>query len=169
MPAIKKWTRRGGIAALVLVAGLLLLYVIGQKSAHAEIQIPASPQKVWEVLSDFPRTREWNPVLVPIEGTLAEGNSIQYEFYQEAGGPATAMEAQVMRVEESKLIAQKGGMPGLLTFRHQYQLVETAQGTQVIIHETYRGIMVPFWDPRPVEMAYQRLLTSLKQRVIETE
>lgn len=164
---MKKWTRRIGWTALLVMGGLLTLYFVGHKSVQAEIQVAATPETVWKVLADFPRTKEWNPVLVPIEGTLAEGNTIRYAFFQEPNGIPTEMKAEVLELKTGELIAQKGGMPGVLTFHHQYQLEKNPNGTLVKIKENYRGIMVPFWDPAPVELAYGRLLTSLRQRVIE--
>ena len=60
----------------------------------------------------------------------------------------------------------KGGMTGILTFNHKYILEKTGTVTKVIVHEEYKGIMVPFWNPSSVEKAYEKLLLELKQRVI---
>ena len=56
-------------------------------------------------------------------------------------------------------------MPFILTFNHKYTLESANDGTRLIIHEDYRGIMVPFWNPTPVEKAYERLAMDLKTRV----
>ena len=59
---------------------LILLYIFGNKSVHAEIQIETAPEEVWNVLTDTERIKEWNTVLIPIEGSLEEGNTIKYKF-----------------------------------------------------------------------------------------
>ncbi len=164
---MKKMITKLSIAALVLVSVLLILYLLGRKSVHTEVSIPASPKAVWAVLTDFSTVSEWNEVLVPVEGELEVGNEITYQFFQEPEGEATEMTARVEELETEQLIRQSGGMTGILTFNHQYQLEAEGIGTRVTIHEEYRGIMVPFWNPDPVEKAYGRLLNSLKRRVTE--
>ncbi len=152
------------IALLILIAILIILYILGNKSAHSEITINATTQEVWAVLTNTEKIGEWNTVLVPVEGELKEGNTLTYEFYQDSDKPAV-MPATVQKIDEGKLINQSGGIPGILTFDHKYILEQADQGTKVTIHEEYRGIMVPFWNPGPVEEAYHRLNKALKERV----
>jgi len=159
-------TSKWMIAALVLVAGLVILYLIGRKSVHSEVMIPASPQEVWAVLTDFDKAKEWNTVLIPIEGELAEGASITYEFHQDEAN-VSQIPAKVKQMIPAKLLNQSGGLPGVVTFDHKYMLEAVVQETRLIIHEEYRGIYVPFWNPEPVEQAYSRLANALKDRVIQ--
>lgn len=153
-------------AIVMLIAVLALLYITGHKSVHAEIEIPASPKQVWNVLVDIERYEEWNTVLVPLEGELREGANVRYEFRQNADNTYT-IPSKVEKVVEQTLLNQRGGMQGILSFDHRYTLEPANGGTKVIIHEEYRGIGVPFWDPAPVEAAYHRLNQALKDRVIE--
>ena len=153
-----------GLGILLLI--LLVLYSLGRKSAHAEIMIPASKEKVWAVLSDASKVKEWNPVLIPLEGSYAEGNKIKYEFRQEGKEPAI-MDATVKEMRKEELLNQVGGMPIIITFDHKYMLEEVEGGTKLTIHEEYRGLMVPFWDPTGVEKAYEQLSEALKNRVME--
>ena len=156
-----------GIAVLIILLVLLLLLIMGRKSVKTEISVETSPNEVWSVLTDISKVRDWNNILVPIEGKLEEGNTIKYEFYQDDNAKAAVMNAKVKQLIPSKLINQTGGIPGILTFNHSYILEQTATGTSIQIYEKYRGIMVPFWNPKPVEKAYAKLLLSLKERVIE--
>ena len=158
-------TSKWSIAGLILIGLILLLLIIGRKSVSAEVTIRASQAEVWRALTDPALIRIWNKVLVPVEGRLQEGAKVTYEFYQEPQGKPAVMAAQVKQLIINELINQKGGMMGVLTFDHRYILSATDQGTTVRIHERYRGIMVPFWDPAPVEHAYERLLLALKQEL----
>lgn len=153
------------IGLLVVALVLLVLYLTGKKSVQAEIRIRATTDEVWAVLMDVPKVKEWNPVLIPLEGELKEGATLKYEFHQDDEKKATVMNAQVKQLIPNKLIRQKGGMVGLLTFDHQYLLEAMGEETRVSIREQYRGIMVPFWNPAPVEAAYERLLHHLKERM----
>ena len=156
-----KWT----IAALLLVVVLLILFLLGKKSVHTEIIIEASAVDVWEVLTDFENAKVWNEVLIPVEGELAVGNTVTYEFRENANSSST-MPATVKHMEPNQLLNQGGGLWGILTFDHRYILEAEGNATRVTIHEDYRGIMVPFWNPASVEQAYGRLLEALNQRVM---
>lgn len=148
------------LLSLTLILGLLLM--LGRKSVHTEIWVEAEVAELWAALTKPAQIHKWNNVLVPIDGTLKEGHTIQYEFYQNEGGKAAVISARVKKVETSQLINQSGGIPGLLTFDHKYIIEPQGAKIKVTIHEEYRGIMVPFWNPAPVEKAYTRLLQSLK-------
>ena len=153
-----KWA----IAGLIILSILIFLLIVGRKSAHAEVIIEANPAQVWQNLAEVSKVKVWNTVLIPIEGQLQEGTKVTYEFYQEQGGKAAVMSANVKEIVPSKLINQTGGMPLILTFNHKYRIEPFGGQTKVIIHEEYRGVMVPFWNPSPVEKAYERLLDELK-------
>lgn len=154
-----------GLAIIIII--LIVLVFTGRKSVQAEVLINGSAEEVWQVLTDLSKVKEWNKVLIPVDGQLEVGNQVTYEFYQDEGGKAALMDAVVQRIETDKLINQKGGMTGILTFNHHYLINESGATTTVKITEEYRGIMVNFWNPQPVEKAYKRLLISLKEKVEE--
>ena len=153
-----KWT----IGLSILVASYLILWLAGKKSVEAEVTIEASADEVWEALTDLEKVRQWNKVLIPVEGQMSVNNKIRYEFYQEEDGKAAVMDAKIEEVVKSSLINQKGGIPTVITFDHHYVLSDNENKTTVKIFEEYQGVMVPFWNPEPVEKAYERLLAQLK-------
>lgn len=153
------------IGCLVIIAILVLLYFIGNKSVRASVTIQGSPEKVWEKLTNMEEVKQWNQVLVPLQGEMKEGATINYRFFQEEGGKPSEMNARVVSLEPQSLIHQRGGIPGVITFNHHYRISPQGDKTEVLIEENYRGIMVPFWDPAPVESAYVRLLNHLKDRM----
>lgn len=154
------------IGFVAILGVMTLLYLFGRKSVHSEIVIPAAPNQVWTILIDTKSYGQWNKVLIPLEGSLQEGSTVKYAFYQEADTSYEIL-SNVKKIIENQLLNQGGGMPGILTFDHRYVLESVDEGTKVIIHEDYRGIGVPFWNPAPVEASYNRLNQALKNRVIE--
>lgn len=142
------------------------LYVFGHKAVDVRMTISATPQQVWSIITDSKHYKDWNTVMVVLEGELQEGQTLKYQFQQDDNTSYTIRTTVKKRVE-NRLLNQKGGTPGVLTFDHRYILEPVPQGTRVVIHEEYRGIGVHFWDPAPVEAAYQRLNLALTGRVLE--
>lgn len=147
-----------------IMALLVILILTGKKSVHSEITINANSEKVWEVLTDMKTYPEWNPTMQLIEGDVKEGGKVTYQFTQDAN-TVSNIGAKVLEIIPNQLLNQKGGIPAVLTFNHKYILEPAGATTVVTIHEDYKGIGVHFWNPEPVEKAYQRLNKALKTRV----
>ncbi|MEO1033459.1 MAG: SRPBCC domain-containing protein [Bacteroidota bacterium] len=152
------------LVVFAIVAVLVILYFTGKKSVHHEIPINAAPEKVWSVLMDTDAYDQWNPVMHLLEGKVKEGNTVKYRFTQDEEN-VSEMGSKVKQIISEKLLNQGGGMPLVITFDHKYILEPTDSGTKLTIHEDYAGIYVNFWNPKPVEEAYQRLNEALKKRV----
>ena len=138
---------------------------IGCSSVHTEITIPAEPEVVWSVITDADGYKEWNPVLVPIEGNLRDGEKIKYQMTQPDGKQSEVM-ARVKTMVSLHELNQGGGIPGILTFDHKWLLEPVDGGTKVTQHEEYRGIGVLFWDYSWVEPTYAQANEALKKRVL---
>jgi hypothetical protein len=136
----------------------------GCKAVHTEITIPAEPEIIWSVLTDASGYKVWNPVLVPIEGDLREGEKLKYQMTQPDGKQSEIM-ARVKKIVELQELNQSGGIPGILTFDHKWLLDPVDEGTRVTQHEEYRGIWVWFWDAGWVEPAYRKANEALRDRV----
>ena len=162
------FTSKWMLLALIPVAVLLVLFLIGKKSVHHEIIINATPEQVWEVLTDLKKYPEWNPVMIRAQGTLSEGQKITYTFRQDDSNQYD-IPATVKAVKTAQLLNQTGGMPGVITYDHRYVLDADGVNTKLTIHEDYRGVYVPFWDPQPVQSAYERLNEAIKARVLEKD
>ena len=149
---------------LIILAGLAILYLLGNKSVHHEILINAAPDKVWGVLIDTDNYEEWNPVMKLLEGEVKEGQKVLYQFTQDAEN-VSEIPSKVKRIIPNQLLNQGGGLPFVLTFAHKYILEPSESGTKLTIHEDYGGVWVNFWNPKPVQAAYQRLNEAIKNRV----
>lgn len=148
---------------LVVVAVLAILYFMGKKSVQSEINIAAPPEKVWTVLTATENYENWNSVMNLLEGEIKEGNKVKYRFTQDADN-VSEIPSTVKKVVAQKLLNQGGGVPLILTFNHKYILESSAEGTKLTIHEEYEGIGVNFWNPAPVQKAYERLAKDIKRQ-----
>ncbi len=153
------------LAKLRWIIYSILPVCIGCSSVHTEITIPAEPEIVWSVLTDADGYKEWNPVLVPIEGSLREGEKIKYQMTQPDGKQSEVV-ARVKKMVSLHELNQGGGIPGILTFNHKWLLEPVDGGTRVSQHEEYRGIGVWFWDESWVEPTYMKANEALKKRVL---
>lgn len=160
-------TSKWFLIVIILVAIFLILYFLGKKSVHHEISINATPQKVWKVLTDMSVYDEWNPTMKLVNGEVKVGNKVTYQFTQDENN-ISEIPATVKQLIPNELLNQSGGILLVLTYNHRYILEPQNSGTKVIIHEDYKGIGVNFWNPKPVEKAYERLNVALKKRVEQT-
>lgn len=151
---------------LGIIAVLVVLYFTGKKSAHSELIIDESSEKVWEVLTDFEKYPEWNPTMKLVKGEVKENNKVVYQFTQDEQNQYD-ITAKVVKIIPNELLNQNGGIPLVLTYNHRYILEPQGNKTKVTIHEDYGGIGVNFWSPKKVEQAYKRLNSALKKRVEE--
>jgi hypothetical protein len=47
------------------------------KELRTEIEVEARPERVWEILTDFPAYPEWNPFIRSIEGKASPGSKLE--------------------------------------------------------------------------------------------
>ena len=115
------------------------------KTLVTEIDIAATPQRVWQVLGDLAAYREWNPFIVEASGRLAAGDRLTLRM-QPVGGRAMTLRPTLARVDEGALLRWTGrlGVPGLLDVDHRFVLEATGSGTHLTQEEDFRGLLVPF-------------------------
>lgn len=150
------------IAAPLIVLALAAL--LSNKSYRVERFINAPPEAVWAVLMDTAAYADWNPVFVKVVGTYAEGGKVQNTF-KDPSGKLFDVTNSVITVSPNRELRQKGGMPGVITFDHQYLLEPVDGGTRVIQQEIDRGIYVWFWDDSWIVPKYTEVLEALDRQV----
>lgn len=147
------------VLALVVVAG-----AITRKTFHVETVIPATPEQVWAVLMDTKAYPEWNPVFVEVDGSYTQGAKVQNKV-RDPEGKILEMTATVTVLTLQRELRQKGGLPGFITFDHQWLLEPVEGGTLLIQHEVDRGLYLWFWDSDWIEPAYQSVNEALARRL----
>ena len=151
------------IIAYGMVGLVAILYFTGMKDTHTEIYIDATPEQVWSVITATDKYSEWNTVFELLDGDIVEGNKVEYRFHSKPEKDEN-IKAKVIAKKEHKLLNQRGGIPLIVTFNHNYILEHSSGGTKLIIHEDYKGLMVHFWSQKEVQQAYERLAKEIKNR-----
>jgi len=135
-----------------------------------EIEIDASPEAVWSVLTDFETYPDWNPVL-EIDGEAAEGQRLEVTTEYENTRSMT-FRPTVLVVDEPKELRWQGRLfvPGLYDGEHRFVLsgVDERERTRLTHAETFRGALVGFINRRigdNVEAGFTQMNEALKHRV----
>ncbi|MFG2598717.1 SRPBCC family protein [Streptomyces sp. NPDC048462] len=136
----------------------------------SEVHIVADPGRVWAVLTDFARFKDWNPFLVSAAGQADPGARLALRF-RLPGGREMDFGPTVLAVEPGRLLRWRGrlGMPGIFDGVHSFELTARDGGTHVRQSEQFSGALVPFCGSliRQSGEGFATLTDALKTRVEE--
>lgn len=164
--AASRTALRIALVVAALGSGCAVMSGLGHEVVHTELIVPATPAEIWAVLTDAEGYAAWNPILVRAEGEYVVGTQMRYRM-RTASGDESDVTSKVIRCEPNQVLNQFGGVRGILTFDHTWQLEPVGDGTRVTQHEEYRGIGVWFWDSSWVGPTYDRANEALRDRVLE--
>jgi uncharacterized protein YndB with AHSA1/START domain len=128
--------------------------------ASSETEIAATPETVWNVLTDLGRWPDWNPDVksIALSGEVAEGTQFRWK-----AGPGT-ITSTIRAVERPRLIGWTGKTLGI-DAAHVYRLEPHDGSTHVSTEESYEGLVASaFRGPlrRVLETSLQNGLERLK-------
>ena len=152
---------------LSIIVPLMLIgaaAIFSNKTYRVERIISATPEEIWAVLMDTAAYGEWNPVFVKVEGSYAVGGTVLNTF-KDPSGKLFDVTNKVEALEPNRLLRQKGGLAGVLTFDHQWLLEPVEGGTKITQYEVDRGIYVWFWDDSWIVPKYTEVLQALEREV----
>jgi hypothetical protein len=121
------------------------------KTIETEIVIDAPPQKVWDVLMDTEKWKEWNGFMCYVGSPFVVGEPFELHLNTTGKADAKPMVAKpVVTVldSEKKVLIWKGVIGAELVFHgiHSIELVAVegnANATKLIHQEQMHGIMLP--------------------------
>jgi uncharacterized protein YndB with AHSA1/START domain len=104
--------------------------------SRSEVEIAATPEAVWEVLTSFERWPSWNRAVrsMSVEGAVAPGTVFRWK-----AGPGT-ITSRIQRVEPPRSIAWTGRTLGIDAI-HVWHLEPRDGGTFVRTEESYEGLV----------------------------
>jgi hypothetical protein len=118
--------------------------VVMVKRLRTDVDIDATPERVWEVLTDLAGYPAWNPFIVRAEGVVETGRRLTLTM-QPVGGRATTLRPRLVEVDAPRRLRWRGtvGVPGLLDAEHTFTLEPRRSGTRLVHQEDFRGLLVP--------------------------
>lgn len=120
------------------------------KEIYSEIEIDATPDVIWHIITDFASYPHWNPFILSIEGKAVLGSALKVTVAAETEKTMTFL-AKCNILKPNKELSWKGHLifPGIFDGIHMFQLNEIAVGTTRLVHrEQFKGILVPFLKNR---------------------
>jgi hypothetical protein len=136
---------------------------------HTEIAIEAAPERVWDVLTDFPAYPAWNPFIPHISGSGTVGSRLDVQL-QPPGGRGMRMRPTVLAAVPSQELRWVGhvGLPGLFDGEHRFHIEPlAADRVRFVQEERFTGLLVPFilrFIERSTRRGFEDMNLALKAR-----
>ena len=109
-----------------------------------EIDITASPERVWSILMDFPAYPQWNPFIRSLSGVAKPGEKLRATIQPQEYRTMT-FRPRVLRATDQQELRWLGhlGFPGLFDGEHYFQLTGLSNGyTRFTQGEQFSDILV---------------------------
>lgn len=136
---------------------------------ETEIEIAASPQRIWSILMDFSAYPEWNPFIRTLIGDVTPGRSLRASI-QLPGAKAMSFRPKVRVAEHLKELRWLGHLllPGLFDGEHYFQLAALANSrTRFVQGEKFSGMLVSLFAARlgvSIKEGFVAMNAALKDR-----
>jgi hypothetical protein len=137
---------------------------------HTEIEIQASSDHVWEVLTDFTAYPGWNPFIVQAAGQPVAGSRLQLQM-QLPGRRPTTFRPTVLEATPTRRLRWLGHLlvPGLFDGEHTFTIEPSGSGqVRLTQQEEFRGLLAPLilaFIAKPTEEGFHQMNQALKARV----
>lgn len=139
------------------------------KELYTEVMIDAAAERVFQILTDVTRYREWNPLIVSARGKVAPGEKLDIRI-RPPGKSDQPYVVEVLRVVPEREFVWLGHMKmkGILDGMHFFELFPEGTNRVRLVHrEEFRGLLVPlvwgaFLDTRMRE-GFEALNRNLKE------
>jgi hypothetical protein len=135
------------------------------KEIRTEIDIQASPEKVWQVLTALDKYPEWNPFLHHASGRAEPGGKVDVTF--KYGSKDMTLHCGVIKYEPNHEISWRYhvGLPFLYQGEHIFT-IETSGNDKVhfIDREVFTGLLVSFMVNEKDNAGFKSMDQALKTR-----
>jgi len=115
------------------------------KELRSEIEIQASDERVWQVLTDFASFPQWNPFMRRASGEVKAGARLEV-YIQPSGASGMTFKPTVLKAEPNRELRWLGRLwiPGLFDGEHILTIEPLgANRVRFVQREIFTGILVP--------------------------
>ncbi|HET7148021.1 MAG TPA: SRPBCC domain-containing protein [Candidatus Nitrosopolaris sp.] len=139
-----KYMIAAGVVATAIVAGVMGWSKRKSKEVRTEIDIRASDERVWQILTDFPNFAKWNPFITKISGDLKKDAKLKVRI-QPVGERTMTFRPIILNVEPKRELHWIGrlAVPGLFSGEHIFTIEPIGKDHVRFIHrEIFTGLFV---------------------------
>lgn len=136
----------------------------------AQIDILASAEAVWGVLTDFASYPAWNPFIRSIEGSSRVGARLRARI-EPPGGKGMTFRPKVLEADPPRSFRWLGHLlvPGLFDGEHSFEIEQVDERhVRFTQSEHFRGVLVPLFRRTLEEntlAGFEQMNGALKNRV----
>jgi hypothetical protein len=136
---------------------------------HTEIPIQATPNRVWQVLTDFAAYPTWNPFIPCISGAATVGSRLDVQL-QPPGGRGMRMRPTVLAATPSRELRWLGriGIPGIFDGEHRFRIEPLDKDhVRFVQEERFTGVLAPIilrFVERGTRQGFEAMNQALKAR-----
>jgi hypothetical protein len=138
------------------------------REVSAATEIGASPERVWDILTDFESYPEWNPFIRRASGDVAPGAKLEVRI-EPPGGRAMTFKPTVLEAEPERELRWLGRflVPGVFDGEHSFH-IEPIDDRRVrfVQAERFRGALVPVFGKtlEQTRRGFEAMNQALKRR-----
>ena len=139
------------------------------RTITTKIQINATAEQVWDILTDLPAYSNWNPFIPEAKGSATEGSQLEITITPPQGN-AMQFKPRVLRSRKHQEFRWVGSLffNWLFQGEHIFQIYETGPDAITFEHsEHFSGILVPFlWKnlKTNISLGFEAMNAALKER-----
>jgi hypothetical protein len=143
------------------------------KELSTQIDIQASAERVWQILTDWSAYPEWNPYIRSLTGELQVGARLEV-YLQASGARGMTFKPTVLIVEPNREFRWLGHLliPGLFDGEHVFTIEPLAAGgVRFVQREVFKGLLVPLFAAsldRDTQRGFVEMNQALKARAEQT-
>lgn len=135
------------------------------KTYRVTTSIRATPEAIWNILTDGPAYPSWNPTVDRIEGRIAPGERVKVHAKV---SPGRAFAVKVTAFEPGKRMIWRGGMPlGLFKGERTFTLTPQPDGhVEFSMEEVFSGLFAPLIGRSipDLQPSFEEFAAGLKKR-----
>jgi hypothetical protein len=136
---------------------------------HTEIAIEATPERIWEILTDFAAYPAWNAFIPCISGPGTVGSRLDVQM-RPPGGRSMQLRPTVLAAAPSEELRWLGqlGVPGLFDGEHRFRIEPlAADRVRFVQEERFNGLLAPLvlrFIERGTRQGFEAMNQALKAR-----
>jgi hypothetical protein len=139
------------------------------KQLTSQIDIDATSERVWQVLSDFGSYPQWNPFITSAVGQAQPSTRLVMGM-QPVGARGVTLRPTVLEATPGHRLRWVGryGMTGIFDAEHSFTITPREEGgVRLSQDERFKGVLVPLMArslDRHTRPAFEAMNTALKHR-----